>query len=147
MKLPLFILACSASFIAGCTKKIALPNNDIKQIIVKTNENVRTTLKNGDPNYVLSIHTQDAIQFLSDGTEVVGIAALKTFYEKIASMGIDIKSTTISVEKLTDDTAFEVGTFISTLKSGTQSKGKYIIIWKKVGENWRIYKAIDQAKL
>jgi hypothetical protein len=62
-------------------------------------------------------------------------------------MGIDIKSTTISVEKLTNDTAFEVGTFVSTLKLGTQSKGKYIIIWKKVGENWRIYKAIDQAKL
>jgi ketosteroid isomerase-like protein len=147
MKLKLFILAFTALFLAGCTKKIAPTNNDIKQIIVKINENVRTTLKNGDPNYVLSIHTQDAIQFLSDGTEVVGITALKTFYEKIASMGIDIKSTTISVEKLTNDTAFEVGTFVSTLKSGTQSKGKYIIIWKKVGENWKIYKAIDQAKL
>jgi ketosteroid isomerase-like protein len=82
MKLKLSILACTALFLASCTKKIGLTNNDIKQIIVKTNENVRTTLKNGDPNYVLSIHTQDAIQFLSDGTEVVGIAALKTFYEK-----------------------------------------------------------------
>jgi ketosteroid isomerase-like protein len=147
MNLKLSILACIAFFLASCTKKIALTNNDIKQIIIKTNENVRMTLKNGDPNYVISIHAQDAIQFLPNGTEVVGIAALRTFYEKIAPMGIDIKSTTISVEKLTDDTAFEVGTFISTLKSGTQSKGKYIIIWKKIGENWRIYKAIDQAKL
>jgi ketosteroid isomerase-like protein len=147
MKLKLFILACTALFFAGCTKKNVVTNDDIKQIIIKTNENVRATLKNGDPNYVLSIHAQDAIQFLPNGTEVVGIAALRTFYEKIAPMGIDIKSTTISVEKLTDDTAFEVGTFISTLKSGIQSKGKYIIIWKKIGENWRIYKAIDQAKL
>jgi ketosteroid isomerase-like protein len=147
MKLKLFILLFSTLFFAGCAKKIALTNDDIKQIIIKTNENVRTTLKKGDPNYVLSIHAQDATQFLPNGTEVVGIAALRTFYEKIAPMGIDIKSTTISVEQLTDDTVFEVGTFISTLKSGTQSKGKYIIIWKKIGKNWRIYKAIDQAKL
>jgi ketosteroid isomerase-like protein len=138
---------CSALFFAGCTKKNVISNDDIKQIIIKMNENVRTTLKNGDPNYVLNMHTQDAIQFLPNGTEVIGIQALRTFYEKIASLGIDIKSTTITVEKLTDDTVFEVGTFISTLKSGIQSKGKYIIIWKKIGENWKIYKAIDQAKL
>jgi ketosteroid isomerase-like protein len=111
------------------------------------NENVRTTLKNGDPNYVLNMHTQDAVQFLPNGTEVVGIEALRTFYEKIARLGVDIKSTTLTVEKLTDDTVFEVGTFTSTLKSGIQSSGKYIIIWKKIGENWKIYKAIDQAKL
>jgi ketosteroid isomerase-like protein len=146
MKLKLVILMYSALFFAGCTKKNAVTNDEIKQAIIKINENIRTTLKNGDSNYVLSIHTQDAIQFLSDGTEVVGIAALRTFYDKIAPLGIDIKSTTITVEKLTDDTAFEVGTFISTLKSGTQSKGKYLIIWKKVGESWKIYKAIDQAK-
>jgi ketosteroid isomerase-like protein len=147
MKRQLFILVCSTLFFAGCTKKNTMTNDDIKQIIIKTNENVRMTLKNGDPNFVISIHAQDAIQFLSNGTEVVGIQALRTFYEKIATMGIDIKSTTITVEKLTDDTVFEVGTFISTLKSGIQSKGKYIIIWKKIGESWKIYKAIDQAKL
>ena len=137
----------SALFFVRCTKKNPTTNDDIKQIIVKMNENVRTTLKNGDPNYVLNMHTQDAIQFLPNGTEVVGIAALRTFYEKIARLGIDIKSTTISIEKLTDDTVFEVGTFTSTLKSGIQSSGKYIIIWKKVGENWKIYRAIDQSKL
>lgn len=147
MKLQFFILIYSALFIAGCTKKNAMTNDDIKQIIIKTNDTVRTTLKNGDPNYVINLHTQDAIQFLPNGTEVVGHEALRTFYEKIASLGIDIKSTTLSIEKLSDDTVFEVGTFTSTSKTGVQSLGKYIIIWKKIGENWKIYKAIDQAKL
>jgi ketosteroid isomerase-like protein len=147
MKLKLFFIMYLALSFVGCTKKNALTNEDIKQIIIKMNENVRTTLRNGDPNYVLNMHTQDAIQFLPNGTEVVGIAALTSFYEKIASLSIDIKSTTISIERLTDDTVFEVGTFTSTLKSGIQNSGKYIIIWKKIGENWKIYKAIDQAKL
>lgn len=147
MKLKLLLLTYSVLFFASCTKKNAATNDDIRQIIVKMNENVRTTLKNGDPNYVLNMHMQDAVQFLPNGTEVVGIVALRTFYEKIAGLGIDIKSTTLSIEKLTDDTVFEVGIFTSTLKSGSQSSGKYIIIWKKIGENWKIYKAIDQAKL
>ena len=147
MKLKLLLLTYLVLFFASCTKKNTITNDDIKQIIVKTNDTVRTTLKNGDPNYVINLHTQDAIQFLPNGTEVVGIVALRTFYEKIARLGIDIKSTTLSIEKLSDNTVFEVGTFTSTSKTGVQSLGKYIIIWKKIGGNWKIFKAIDQAKL
>ncbi len=108
---------------------------------------MRVTLKNGDPTYVLNMHAHDAILFKQSGKEVVGIAALKPFYEEIASLSIDIKSMPTSVELLTEDMVYEVGTFTSTSKTGRQNSAKYINIWRKVDGDWKIYKAIDQAKL
>ena len=52
-----------------------------------------------------------------------------------------------SVEQLAGDIVYEVGIFTSTSKTGTQNTAKYINIWKKIDGDWRIYKAIDQAKL
>jgi ketosteroid isomerase-like protein len=108
---------------------------------------MRTTLKSGDPNYVLKMHTKDAILFLQNGTEVVGITALKPFYEKVASTGIDIKSKPTTIELISENVAFEVGVFTSTSKTGIQNSAKYINIWKRVEGDWKIFKAIDQAKL
>lgn len=121
--------------------------DDVKQIIIKKYEKMRTTLKNGDPIYVLNLHSKDAILFLQNGTEVVGISALKPFYEKVALTGVDIKSIPTSIELLSENVAFEVGTFTSTSTSGTQNSAKYINIWKKIDGDWKLYKAIDQTKL
>jgi hypothetical protein len=68
------------------------------------------------------------------------------FYEVAISRFI-IKSTPTTIENLSDDTAFEVGVFTSTTKDGNINSSKYIIVWKKVGEDWKIYKSIDQAKI
>ncbi|GGD79870.1 hypothetical protein GCM10011514_49820 [Emticicia aquatilis] len=121
--------------------------DDLKQIIIKKYKRVRTTLKNGDPNYVLEMLANDAILFLPNGTEVVGKAALKPFYEKVALTGIDIESTPTAVELLSETTAFEVGIFTSTTKTSKKNSAKYINIWKKIDGDWKLYKAIDQAKL
>jgi ketosteroid isomerase-like protein len=147
MKRSLFLLLLSGLALFSFNKKNAISNDEIKQIIIKKYEIMRVSLKNGDPNYVLNMHTQDAILFLPNGEEVVGIKALRPFYEKAAATGIDIHSTPITTELLSDNIAFEVGTYISTSKKGIQNAAKYINIWKNVDGDWKIYKAIDQAKL
>ncbi len=141
----LFVLL--TAFLLSCNNKKSNINDDIKQIIIKKYEKMRISLKNGNPNYVLEMHSKDATLFLRNGTEIVGIMALKPFYEKIALTGIDIKSTPTTLELISENIAFEVGTFISTSKSGTQNSAKYINIWKKIDGDWKLYKAIDQAKL
>lgn len=146
MKPFLFIL-CLGIFFSSCDIKAQSLNIETKKIIIEKYETMRTTLKNGDPNFVLNMHTKDAILFLPNGNEIVGITALRPFYEKVATTGIDIKSTPTTVELLANDIAFEVGTYISTSKTGIQNSAKYINIWKKKDGEWKIYKAIDQAKL
>jgi ketosteroid isomerase-like protein len=147
MKKAFFLFLCSVIVLSSCNVKSTISNNEIKQIIVEKYEKMRTTLKSGDASYVLNMHSKDAILFLQNGTEVVGISSLKAFYEKVASTGIDIKSTPTTVELISENVAFEVGVFISTSKTGIQDSAKYINIWKNVDGDWKLYKAIDQAKL
>lgn len=147
MKPIVLLIICSGLLSSSYVKEGAASEDEIKQLIIKKYENMRSTLKSGDPTYVLTMHTQDATLFQQNGIEVIGMLALKPFYEKIATMDIDIKSIPTSVELLTEDIAYEVGTFTSTSKTGIQSSAKYINIWKKVDGDWKIYKAIDQAKL
>jgi hypothetical protein len=147
MKTLLLPVVCLIIILSSCNTKAQNSTDEVKQIIVKKYEKVRTTLKNGDPNYVLEMHANDAILFLQNGTEVVGMTALKPFYEKVALTGINIESTPTAVELLSDTTAFEVGIFTSTTKTGKKNAAKYINIWKKIDGDWKLYKAIDQAKL
>jgi ketosteroid isomerase-like protein len=147
MKKVLFLFLCSVIVLSSCNEKSTISNNVLKQIIVEKYEKMRTTLKSGDANYVLNMHSKDAILFLRNGTEVVGISSLKPFYEKVASTGIDIKSIPTTIELLSEDVIYEVGTFTSTSKTGIQNSSKYINIWKKVDGDWKLFKAIDQAKL
>jgi hypothetical protein len=147
MKLTLFLFLCSGIILSSCNKKNTISNNEIKQIIIKKYEKMRTTLKSGDPSFVLDMHTKDAILFLPNGKEVVGITELKPFYEKVATIGIDIKSYPTTVEQMSENIAFEVGIFTSTSKTGSKNSAKYVNIWKRVDGDWKIFKAIDQAKL
>jgi ketosteroid isomerase-like protein len=141
------LLLSLAIIVSSCNSKNTISENEVKQIIIEKYKTMRTSLKSGDPNYVLNMHTKDAILFLPNGKEVIGITELRPFYEKVATTGIDIKSTPTIVELLSDNVAFEVGTFIGTSKTGIQNSAKYVNIWKKIDGDWKLYKAIDQAKL
>ncbi len=145
MKLLLFF--CLGIVLSSCDNKSTVSQKKIENIIIEKYENMRITLKGGDPNYVLNMHAEDAILFLPNGKEVVGMTELRPFYEKVATTGIDINSTPTSIEILSEDVVYEVGTFTSTSKTGIQSSSKYINIWKRVEGDWKIFKAIDQAKL
>ena len=110
----MFLFLCSVIVLSSCNEKSTISNNAIRQIIIKKYEKVRVTLKNGDPNYVLNMHSKDAILFLRNGTEAVGISSLKPFYEKVASTGIDIKVLVAipDVASHAPDTAFDVEHFV-----------------------------------
>lgn len=145
--MKLILLLSLTIIVSSCNSKNTISNDEVKQIIIEKYKKMRITLKNGNPNYVLNMHTTDAILFLQNGKEVVGIAELKPFYEKVATTGIDINSTPTTVELLSNNVAFEVGTFIGTTKTGIQNSAKYVNIWKNIDGDWKLYKAIDQAKL
>jgi ketosteroid isomerase-like protein len=145
--MKLILLLSLVIIVLSCNSKNTTSNDVVKEIIIEKYKKMRVTIKNGDPNYVLNMHTTDAILFLQNGKEVVGIAELKPFYEKVATTGIDINSTPTTVELLSDNVAFEVGTFIGTIKTCIQNSAKHVNVWKNIDGDWKLYKAIDQAKL
>lgn len=147
MKLKLLLLIGLIASSTSCISNRKITKDELKNLIIGKYEKMRVTIQNGDPSYVIKMHTDDAVLFKADGTETKGIEELSILYNQVAASGIDLKSIPITVEKLTEDSAFEVGVFTSTTKNGKISSSKYIIVWKKVGEDWKIYKSIDQAKI
>ncbi len=145
MKQGLILLSMVFILSTACKSSRQTTADELKKLIIEKYAKLKVTLQNGDPSYVLSMHTNDAVLFKADGTEVSGIKELSLFYKNVATSRITIESNPVSVEKLADDTAFEFGVFTSTTTKGENYSSEYINIWKRVGNDWKIYKAIDHS--
>ena len=84
-----FILLCMVT-LAACNSSHKTTNSELQQIIIEKYKMLKTTLKNGDPTFVLNMHTNDAVLFKADGKEVVGIKALSELYKQVAASHVTI---------------------------------------------------------
>jgi ketosteroid isomerase-like protein len=94
----------------------------------------------GDFTAVGSMYTEDAY-LLPPGTEMAkGRSEVQAFWTKAAEAVGDLKLTTVDVKPLGTDAAREVGTF-SLMTKGQQRQqmsGKYVVVWQKVGSEWKL---------
>ncbi len=111
-----------------------------KATIDKLNESFIAAFQKGDTAAIGQMYTEDAYLLPSGGEMVKGRAAIQAFWTKAAEGISDFKLTTVDVKPLGNDSAREVGTF--TLKTKGQPPqevaGKYVVVWQKVGGDWRL---------
>jgi uncharacterized protein (TIGR02246 family) len=89
---------------------------------------------------VASLYTTDAAAFPPGSGMVRGRAAIGAMWKSMAEQVTDPKVTTIDVKRLGPAAAREIGTF-SLKTKGSPSKevtGKYVVIWQKVGKDWKL---------
>ena len=71
---------------------------------------------------------------------VKGRAAIEAFWRQAAQQMTDAKLTTVDVLPLGRSAAREVGTV--TLKTKSQPPqevvGKYVVVWRKIGRDWKL---------
>ena len=111
-----------------------------KATIDKLNESFMAAFQKGDTAAIGQMYAEDAYLLPSGGEMVKGRAAIQAFWTKAAEGISDFKLTTVDVQPLGNDSAREVGTF--TLKTKGQPPqevaGKYVVVWQKVGGDWRL---------
>lgn len=111
-----------------------------KATMEKLNTEFMAALNNGDMAALGQMYSEDAYLLPSGGEMVKGRAAIQAFWTKAAERIADFKLTTVDVKPLGNDAAREVGTF--TLKTKDQQPqevaGKYVVVWQKVGGDWRL---------
>jgi uncharacterized protein (TIGR02246 family) len=97
----------------------------------------------GDFAGVASLYTEDATAFPPGSAIVKGRAAIEAMWKGMADQATDPKLTTLDVKQLGPSAAREIGTF--TLKTkGAELKeisGKYVVVWEKIGDDWKL--AVD----
>lgn len=94
----------------------------------------------GDFVGIASLYTTDATAFPPGSAMVKGNAAIGAMWKSVAEQVGDPKLTTLDVKPLGPSAAREIGTF-SLKTKGPDPKdvtGKYVVVWEKDGNDWKL---------
>jgi uncharacterized protein (TIGR02246 family) len=114
--------------------------------ISAVNRQFEEAARKGDLDRIASLYTPDAIAFPPDGPLVKGRDAIKQMWGTVAQqIGLkDVRLATLDFEQA-GDTGYEVGEATLTVSSGT-AVVKFVVVWKKIGGQWRLHRDIWNAK-
>ena len=111
-----------------------------KATIQSLNDQFTKAFNAGDIAAVAAHYTEDATVLPPGAEMVLGRNAILTFWKSAADQIGDIKLTAVDVKPLGSNAAREIGTF-SLRTKGAQSQqvtGKYVVVWEKVGGDWKL---------
>jgi len=111
-----------------------------KATIEKLTDAFITAFSKGDFAAVANLYAEDATVLPNGSTMVKGRTGIQAFWAQAGQEIADIKLTIVDVRPLGPEAAREIGTFILTTK-GQQSQqvvGKYVVVWQKVGSDWKL---------
>ena len=123
-------------------------STDVHDAIVAAGETYMTTFSRGDAAGIAALFTESA-QLLMPNTETItGKQAIQAVFQSIIDMGIKaIKLQTLETEGY-GDTAFEVGRYTIEDEGGQElDQGKYLVIWKKEGGQWKLHRDISNTSV
>src|SRR5262245_24012800 len=97
----------------------------------------------GDFAGIASLYTEDATAFPPGSAMVKGRPAIEVMWKTMAEQVGEPRLTTLDVKPLGSSAAREIGTFSLKTKGASPQEvtGKYVVIWEKVGNDWKL--AID----
>ena len=121
---------------------------DLRQAIERQNKAFSAAVARGDGAAVAALYTANA-EILPPETEAVrGKEAIQQFWQAVLGSGpTGIVLTTQQVEAA-GELAIETGTYSTTGKDGQKlDKGKYLVIWKRDGAQWKLHRDIWNSSL
>jgi uncharacterized protein (TIGR02246 family) len=125
-----------AAFVVG----LAVPASAQKAEIDAVNAKWIALFNQGDFVGVASLYTVDATAFPPGSAMVKGAASIGAMWKSMAENVSDPKLTTLDVKSLGPSAAREIGTFSLKTKGPTPQEvtGKYVVVWEKVGDDWKL---------
>jgi uncharacterized protein (TIGR02246 family) len=111
-----------------------------KAAIEKLNDAWTAAFNKGDAATVAALYSEDAYVLPPGSAMVNGRAAIEAFWRQAAQQMSDANLTTVDVLPLGRSAAREIGTV--TLKTKSQPPqeivAKYVVVWRKVGRDWKL---------
>jgi uncharacterized protein (TIGR02246 family) len=111
-----------------------------KATIQSLNDKFAQAFNAGDAAAVAALYTDDAVILPPGGEMMKGKSAIQAFWKGATEQLGNGKLTTVDVKPLGSQAAQEIGTFTFRTK-GTQPQeitGKYVVVWEKVGGEWKL---------
>lgn len=106
--------------------------------IEATNARFMEAISNGDIATLAGLYTEDAVLCAPNMPMQRGRAAIQaTFDGMVQAMGAPkLQLDTMQVEER-GDAAWEIGSYTMTA-GGQTDKGKYLVVWKRDGSDWKL---------
>ena len=129
-------IALAIAIVAGLTAPALAQKAEIEAVNAQWME----FFNKGDFAGVASLYTADATAFPPGSAMVQGRAAIGAMWKGMAEKVGDPKVTTLDVKPLGPAAAREIGTFSLKTKGPTPQEltGKYVVVWEKVGGDWKL---------
>jgi ketosteroid isomerase-like protein len=140
-------LVIGSVILAGSASSPTAQAGAVDQAIVKSADAyVKATLA-GDVKAIVALYTDDAVEMPPDHPPIKGKAAIEQYYVKEMAAG---KLTAFKLAHLeavaSGDVAYDVGTYTQTVTladgKALNSSGKYTVILKRRGSDWKVQYAI-----
>jgi uncharacterized protein (TIGR02246 family) len=111
-----------------------------KLLVEELNASFITAFNKGDMQAIAKMYTEGAHLLPPNAEMVRGRSGIEAFWRKIAEAIGDLKLTTIDVERLGSEALREVGAVSakSRQQPSQEIQGKYVVIWQKVGGDWKL---------
>ncbi len=141
-------LALALLLIVGCAAPQQDTTDEARAGIEATNAQFMEAFIQSDAAGVAACYTEDAQLMPPNGEIVSGREAVQEAMQGFLNAGVkEIRLATTEVEGH-GDTAHEVGTYtLMGENEQTMDEGKYIVIWKKVGDEWKLHRDIFNSNL
>jgi ketosteroid isomerase-like protein len=93
-----------------------------------------------DAASIAACYTDDAEILASNRGPIRGRAAIESLFKFTNRPGHTLDFETAELD-IHGGTAIEIGAYVRRLKDGsTFDRGRYIVIWKRVGDEWKIHR-------
>jgi uncharacterized protein (TIGR02246 family) len=124
------------AFVAGLIAPALAQNAEIAAV----NARWIDLFNKGDFAGIATLYTDDATAFPPGSGMMKGRAAIEAMWKSIAEQVGDPQLITLDVKPLGTSAAREIGTFSLKTKGASQKEvtGKYVVIWEKVGTEWKL---------
>jgi ketosteroid isomerase-like protein len=142
----LLVLALVFSACASTAPTSDVQPGDAEAAIRGNNAAFQAAMGAGDAEKLASMYVDSAVVYPPNAPAMNGPAAIRQFWAGMTGANnINLKLTPVNVMQ-SCDMAVETGTYEIAVapKSGGGSmndNGKYVVVWRKVGEQWKI--AVD----
>jgi uncharacterized protein (TIGR02246 family) len=136
LELTMHRIALVIAFLVGLIAPASAQKAEIEAVNAKWTE----FFNKGDFAGVASLYTTDATAFPPGSAMVQGAAAIGAMWKSLAEQASDPKIITVDVKPLGPSAAREIGTFSLKTRGPTPQEvtGKYVVVWEKVGNDWKL---------
>lgn len=129
-------VALVIAFVAGMSAPVSAQKAEIDAANAKWIE----YFNKGDFAGIASLYATDATAFPPGAPMVKGAAAIGEMWKGMAQQVGDPKLATLDVKPLGPSAAREIGTFSLMTKAPKPQEvtGKYVVVWEKIGNDWKL---------